>query len=82
MFWTMYVALGPPSLTVLIPCSQTNAIVMSLTAAVVLYARSAGVAYFAVSAALCSVTVEIIKRFVRQPRPVMTIRGKRKKTYG
>ncbi|KAI1782825.1 PAP2-domain-containing protein [Ganoderma leucocontextum] len=61
---------------------KTNTIVTSLTAAVVLYTRSAGVAYFAASAVLCSVTVKIIKRFVRQPRPVVTIRGKRKRTYG
>ncbi|EJF61727.1 PAP2-domain-containing protein [Dichomitus squalens LYAD-421 SS1] len=61
---------------------RTNRIVTSLTAVVVLYTRSAGVAYFAASAVLCSVTVKIIKRMVRQPRPYLIVRGKKKKSYG
>ncbi len=83
MLWIKYVVYwSAPSPIPLISCLQTNTIVTSLTAAAVLYTRSAGVAYFAASAVLCSVTVKIIKRFVRQPRPVVTLRGKRKKTYG
>ncbi|KAI0772888.1 hypothetical protein BD413DRAFT_542912 [Trametes elegans] len=60
---------------------KTNLIVTSLTACVVLYTRSAGVAYFALGAVVCSLTVKIVKRCVRQPRPVV-VNGKRKKTYG
>ncbi|KAH9950904.1 PAP2-domain-containing protein [Amylocystis lapponica] len=61
---------------------QTNAIVTTLTGCFVLYTRSAGVAYFAIGAVLCSVTVKIVKRFVRQPRPVQTLSGRKKKSYG
>ncbi|KAI0937267.1 hypothetical protein AcW1_001290 [Taiwanofungus camphoratus] len=61
---------------------RTNAIVISLTAGFILYTRSAGVAYFTVGAVVSSVTVKIVKRFVRQPRPVQTASGRRKKTYG
>ncbi|KAI0752743.1 hypothetical protein C8Q80DRAFT_1096740 [Daedaleopsis nitida] len=61
--------------------SQTNLIVTSVTAGFVLYTRSAGVAYFAGGAVLCSITVKILKRFFRQPRPVI-VDGRRKKTYG
>ncbi len=62
--------------------SQTNAIVTTLTGCFVLYTRSAGAAYFATGAVLCSMTVKVLKRCVRQPRPVVTVNGKRKKTYG
>ncbi|OCH96419.1 PAP2-domain-containing protein [Obba rivulosa] len=61
---------------------KTNSIVTSLTAAFILYTRSAGAVYFAAGAVLCSITVKIVKRFVRQERPVQTITGRRKKTYG
>ncbi|RPD61635.1 PAP2-domain-containing protein [Lentinus tigrinus ALCF2SS1-7] len=60
---------------------KTNAIVTTLTGCFVLYTGSAGAAYFATGAVLCSVTVKILKRFVRQPRPVI-VNGRRKKTYG
>ncbi|OJT05935.1 hypothetical protein TRAPUB_3225 [Trametes pubescens] len=49
---------------------------------VLLYTRSAGVAYFTAGAVLCSLTVKVLKRCLRQPRPVITANGKRKKTYG
>ncbi|KAI0649910.1 phosphatidic acid phosphatase type 2/haloperoxidase, partial [Trametes meyenii] len=59
----------------------TNAIVTTLTAAFLAYTRSVGVAYFVAGAVLCSITVKILKRCVRQPRPVI-VDGRRKKTYG
>ncbi|TFK82873.1 PAP2-domain-containing protein [Polyporus arcularius HHB13444] len=61
---------------------NTNAIVTTFTGCFVLYTRSAGAAYFATGAVLCSLTVKVLKRCVRQPRPVVTVNGKRKKTYG
>ncbi|KZT02493.1 PAP2-domain-containing protein [Laetiporus sulphureus 93-53] len=61
---------------------STNSIVTTLTAGFLVYTRSAGVAYFATGAVICSMTVKAIKRLVRQPRPVKTIRGRRKKSYG
>jgi dolichyldiphosphatase len=48
---------------------ETDAIVTSLTAACILYTRSAGVVYFATGASTCSITVKLIKRAIRQPRP-------------
>ncbi|KAI8989107.1 hypothetical protein BD414DRAFT_577814 [Trametes punicea] len=62
----------------------TNLIVTTLTACVLLYTRSAGVAYFTVGAVLCSITVKLLKRCVRQPRPVtVVVNGRRrKKSYG
>ncbi|KAI0356879.1 phosphatidic acid phosphatase type 2/haloperoxidase, partial [Trametes cingulata] len=59
----------------------TNAIVTTLTGSFLLYTRSAGVAYFTAGALLCSITVKILKRCFRQPRPVI-VNGRRKKTYG
>lgn len=64
------------------PRPQTNAVVTGLTAGFLLYTRSSAVAYFAAGAVVCSLTVKTIKRLVRQPRPVATIRGKRKTSYG
>ncbi|KAI0634293.1 hypothetical protein C8Q77DRAFT_1217500 [Trametes polyzona] len=61
---------------------MTNAIVTTLTASVLLYTRSAGVAYFVAGALLCSLTVKVLKRCLRQPRPVVVVDGRRKKTYG
>ncbi|KAH9937336.1 PAP2-domain-containing protein [Fomitopsis serialis] len=61
---------------------MTHTVVTGITACFVLYTRSAGVAYFAAGAVLCSMSVKVIKRCVRQPRPVQVIRGKRKKSYG
>ncbi|KAF9809068.1 hypothetical protein IEO21_07605 [Rhodonia placenta] len=61
---------------------KTNAVVTGLTAGFLLYTRSSAVAYFAAGAVVCSLTVKTIKRLVRQPRPVATIRGKRKTSYG
>ncbi|OSD01054.1 PAP2-domain-containing protein [Trametes coccinea BRFM310] len=68
----------------LLALDQTNVIVTTLTACVLLYTRSVGVAYFVVGAVLCSVTVKILKRCFRQPRPVTVIVNgrRRKKSYG
>lgn len=59
---------------------QTNPIVTFLTASCVILTRSVGVAYFAVGAAGCSVSVKLVKRLIRQPRPLHPV--SRKKTYG
>ncbi|PCH34020.1 PAP2-domain-containing protein [Wolfiporia cocos MD-104 SS10] len=66
----------------LIFLDKTNAIVTGLTAGFLLYTRSVGVAYFASGAVLCSLTVKIVKRFVRQPRPIQTKHDRQKKSYG
>ncbi|ETW87237.1 hypothetical protein HETIRDRAFT_413567 [Heterobasidion irregulare TC 32-1] len=58
---------------------HTNFTVTSLTAGVVLYSCSAGVAYFSLGAVACSLTVKVLKRVFRQPRP---LHPKNKRTYG
>ena len=45
---------------------QTNIVVTSLTACCVLYTRAAGVAYFALGAVCCSLSVKLVKRLIRQ----------------
>jgi len=57
---------------------RTNITVTALTAVSILLTRSAGVVYFGAGAVACSLSVQILKRGIRQPRPVL---GK-KKTYG
>lgn len=62
---------------------QTNRIVTALTAGFLLYTRSVGVAYFTTGALVCSLTVKVIKRCLRQPRPLQVVAGsKAKKSYG
>ncbi|KAG9226326.1 hypothetical protein CCMSSC00406_0003205 [Pleurotus cornucopiae] len=62
---------------------ETNLVVTGLSAAFLLYTRSAGVLYFTLGALLCSATVKLIKRAIRQPRPVVEHAvGKRKVSYG
>ncbi|TFK42598.1 phosphatidic acid phosphatase type 2/haloperoxidase [Crucibulum laeve] len=62
---------------------HTNLTVTTLTACFVLYTRSAGVAYFTGGAVLCSFTVKLLKKVIRQPRPVVTSHtGRRTLTYG
>ncbi|KAJ7452442.1 PAP2-domain-containing protein [Mycena galericulata] len=58
---------------------RTNLTVTLLTASAILYTRSAGVVYFGAGALACSLSVKILKRGIRQPRPAS--RGQ-KKTYG
>ena len=61
---------------------QTNIIVTALTAGAILYTRSAGVVYFTAGAVVCSRTVKLVKKFVRQPRPLHPQPGRQKKSYG
>lgn len=56
--------------------------VTALTAFTVLYTRSIGVFYFCAGALACTVSVKIIKRILRQARPVQTAHRKQKHTYG
>ncbi|KAJ7632601.1 PAP2-domain-containing protein [Roridomyces roridus] len=58
---------------------HTNITVTGLTAVVVLFTRSAGVAYFSAGALACSLSVKVLKRAIRQPRPK---KSTGKKTYG
>ncbi|KXN82101.1 Dolichyldiphosphatase 1, partial [Leucoagaricus sp. SymC.cos] len=61
----------------------THGTVVGLTAAFLLYTRSAGVAYFVVGAVTCSVTVKLVKRAIRQPRPPPSLAGRKMKaSYG
>ncbi|KAJ7063246.1 PAP2-domain-containing protein [Mycena amicta] len=58
---------------------KTNLTVTALIALVIVYSRSAGVAYFASGALSTTLSVKyIVKRIIRQPRPVLS----GKKTYG
>jgi dolichyldiphosphatase len=61
---------------------ETNLTVVGLTACYLAYTRSAGVAYFGAGAVMCSLTVKILKRILRQPRPVHKNGSHRKLTYG
>ncbi|KAF7322961.1 Galactose oxidase [Mycena chlorophos] len=58
---------------------KTNWTITSLTAAVIIFSRSAGVVYFASGALATALSVKYgLKRIIRQPRPDHG----RKKTYG
>ncbi|KAH7914943.1 hypothetical protein BJ138DRAFT_1142640 [Hygrophoropsis aurantiaca] len=59
---------------------ETNKVVTSLTAAVILYTRSGGVAYFGAGALCCALSAKLTKGVIRQDRPVLN--SKRKLTYG
>ncbi|KZV87764.1 phosphatidic acid phosphatase type 2/haloperoxidase, partial [Exidia glandulosa HHB12029] len=59
---------------------QAQYITTILGAAVELYTRSAGVAFFLGGAVLCAVSVKGVKRLIRQPRPPNHL--SRKTTYG
>jgi len=56
-------------------------VVTALTICAVLYTRSAGVAYCSTGVLTCTVTAKLLKRILRQARPVTTHR-KQKQTYG
>ncbi|KAJ7097942.1 hypothetical protein B0H15DRAFT_879140 [Mycena belliarum] len=58
---------------------RTNFTVAALTASAILFTRSAGVVYFSTGALACSVSVQILKRGIQQPRPALR---QTKKTYG
>lgn len=62
--------------------SQVNAIVTGLTAVVLLYTRSIGVAYFGVGAVACTISVKCLKQILRHARPVQTTNRRQKQTYG
>ncbi|KAK0503245.1 hypothetical protein EDD18DRAFT_1137057 [Armillaria luteobubalina] len=61
---------------------NTNEIVTTLTACSILYTWSPGVIYFASGAVSCSLSVKLIKRAIRQPRPPPTTGARKKVTYG
>ncbi|KAI0033159.1 phosphatidic acid phosphatase type 2/haloperoxidase [Vararia minispora EC-137] len=61
---------------------RTNITVTGATGAFLLYTRSAGVAWFAMGAVACSLTVKVLKRLIRQDRPDPILRKKKKKSYG
>ncbi|KJA27178.1 hypothetical protein HYPSUDRAFT_35765 [Hypholoma sublateritium FD-334 SS-4] len=61
---------------------QTNLVVTGLTAVFNLYTRSAGVFYFSAGAVLCSISVKLVKRVIRQPRPPHIPGRKAKVSYG
>ncbi|KAF9532964.1 hypothetical protein CPB83DRAFT_589943 [Crepidotus variabilis] len=60
---------------------RTDFTVAGITGASVFYTRSAAAAYYTAGAIFCSLSVKVIKRLVKQPRPPPTAR-KLKKTYG
>ncbi|KAG1753487.1 hypothetical protein EDB19DRAFT_832763 [Suillus lakei] len=59
---------------------ETSKVVTTLTAAVLLYTRSAGVAYFVTGAVICAGLAKSIKKAIRQERPSQ--HSGRKVTYG
>jgi dolichyldiphosphatase len=59
---------------------QTSKVVTVLTAAALLYTRSAGVAFFVTGALLCSKLAKVIKKAIRQERPSQL--SGRKVSYG
>ncbi|KAJ6596877.1 hypothetical protein DFH09DRAFT_1132998 [Mycena vulgaris] len=58
---------------------RTNLTVTALTATAILLTRSACVAYLGAGALACVISVKILKRGIRQPRPALR---QTKKTYG
>lgn len=61
---------------------NSNIVVSGLTAVFVLYTRSAGVAYFTAGAVVCSRTAKLVKRLIREPRPLHPEPGRQKSSYG
>lgn len=62
---------------------KVNLIVIALTACFILYTRSTGAVYFTMGAVLCSLSVKVVKRIIRQPRPPNPIPGRKLKvSYG
>ncbi|KAG0704171.1 hypothetical protein DFH29DRAFT_1078491 [Suillus ampliporus] len=59
---------------------QTSKVMSTLTAAALVYTRSAGVTYFAIGAILCLGLARAIKEAIRQERPPQY--SGRKVTYG
>ncbi|KAI0347690.1 PAP2-domain-containing protein [Trametopsis cervina] len=61
---------------------KSNVVVSGVTALTILYTRSAGIAYFAAGALVCSRVAKFLKRFVRQPRPFNPRPRRQKVSYG
>ncbi|CAL1694012.1 unnamed protein product [Somion occarium] len=61
---------------------ETNFIVTGLTACTILYTRSSAIVYFALGAVVCSRVVKLMKKVLRQPRPVNPLPGHQKGDYG
>ncbi|KAJ8078760.1 hypothetical protein PM082_013043 [Marasmius tenuissimus] len=63
---------------------KINLTVTVATALVNVWTGSMGVAYFTAGATCCSLAVKVVKKMVRQPRPVVVMEGSRKvkKSYG
>lgn len=57
--------------------TQARIVVSLLTLITVLYLRSLHVVFFTAGAICCAITAQILKRLLRQPRPMST-----KKSYG
>lgn len=57
-----------------------NILVVILTASAILFTRSLGVAYCALGVIMCSLSVKLLKKAIRQPRPLHTLQ--QKVTYG
>lgn len=78
-----YVSVSENSVqSVLRQLAKTNISVTGITACFLLYTRSVGVAYFAAGAVACSMSVKVIKKFIRQPRPLPTAGARKKVSYG
>ncbi|KAF8798011.1 hypothetical protein BYT27DRAFT_7203706 [Phlegmacium glaucopus] len=62
---------------------KVNFTIPALTACFILYTRvCAGVVYFTTGAVLCSISVKLVKRIIRQPRPPNLPGRKSKVSYG
>ncbi|KAH9460253.1 hypothetical protein MJO29_004202 [Puccinia striiformis f. sp. tritici] len=57
---------------------EANIVITSLTAIAILYLRSAHSLWFGAGALVCTVTAKILKRLLRQPRPIEST----KKSFG
>lgn len=71
-----------PFLLVCLSILETNVTVTSLTACCLAYTRSVGLAYFGTGAIMCSLSVKMVKKFLKQPRPDPVHTSRRKLTYG
>ncbi|KAF8921319.1 PAP2-domain-containing protein [Mucidula mucida] len=60
----------------------TNISVTGATASFLLYTRSVGVSYFAAGAVACSMSVKLVKKAIRQPRPPPMVGARKKVSYG
>lgn len=61
---------------------KVNFTVTASTACFILYTQCAGVIYFTTGAVFCSLSVKVVKRIIRQPRPPNLPGRKLKISYG